>query len=323
MEERVRSEILGQMEEILSAEQLSILGDVLAKVLRVYKVERANELVVYDRSNDKLLNLFIASLRLEGKAESTLFQYRLAVTDMLGCVGKRIPNVTTNDIRFYLAEYQRKGVSKLTVDNRRRCLSSFFAWLTVEEYIVKNPMLRFKKIKADKKVKKAFSDSDIEKLRTNCKTKRERALIEFLLSTGCRVSEVVNLDLNSVDLVSREAVVFGKGSKERKVYISDRALFYLLTYLDGRDAGPVFLARGKKRISKQSIEKMLHNLGERSCVDNVHPHRFRRTFATNALNKGMPVQHVQRILGHQSLDTTMIYCEVNEDLVKSEHRKIA
>lgn len=148
MEERVRSEILGQMEEILSVEQLSILVDVLAKVLRVYKVERANELVVYDRSNDKLLNLFIASLRLEGKAESTLFQYRLAVTDMLWCVGKRIPNVTMNDIRFYLAEYQRKGVSKLTVDNRRRCLSSFFAWLTVEEYIVKNPMLRIKKTEA-------------------------------------------------------------------------------------------------------------------------------------------------------------------------------
>lgn len=330
MEEIMRAEIMDGMQGLISTEQMAILGNVLAKVMVKYNIQvKSNEVGFLDNSNEKLKNRFVASLRLEGKSEKTLEQYALAIDMLLKDVDKRITDITTNDIRYHLAIYQQSGVKNSTVDNRRRNLSSLFSWLAREEFIEKNPMLRIGKIKSTMVVRKAFSDSEIEMLKNaSIKTrnpKRDRALIEFLLSTGCRVSEVVNLNISDVDFMRGECVVHGKGNKDRKVYISDKALLYLRNYLSSRkDCSDVlFTNRLNDRWSKQSIEKIIRSIGDMACVSNAHPHRFRRTFATNALNKGMPVQCLQKILGHKSLDTTMVYCNVDDDTIRHEHKKIA
>lgn len=329
--ERLRGDLLQEMSQELTGQQIEALGDVLTRLLSRYEItEKQYEVGFLDGSNESLKKKFIGSLRLEGKSEQTLDQYGLAIDMMLSDLGKNISDITTNDIRYHLAMYQStRNVSKLTVDNKRRNLSSFFAWLTREEYIEKNPMLRIKKIKSEAVVKLPFSDNDLERLKNAAgftrNRKRDRALIELLLSTGCRVSEVVHIDLIDVDAVRKEIIVTGKGNKQRKVYLSDKALYYLNEYISSRrDNHPaLFVNRSGQRWSKQSIEKLLHTIGDRAGVDNVHPHRFRRTFATNALTKGMPVQYLQKILGHRSLDTTMIYCTVDDDSIKFEHRKIA
>jgi site-specific recombinase XerD len=264
-------------------------------------------------------------------SEGTLEQYALAIDMLLADIGKRLPDIKTNDIRYHLAMYQTtRNVEKATVDNRRRNLSSFFSWLAKEEIIIKSPMIRIAKIKSEVEVKLPFSDDDIEKMR--CATmvtrnsKRDRALIEFMLTTGCRVSEIVNLDISHVNFLREEAIVKGKGNKERKVYISRTAMHYLQEYISDREINadsPLFANKSGKRWSKQSIEKLIKSIAKKVEVDNAHPHRFRRTFATNALNKGMPVQCLQKILGHQSLDVTMRYCTVDDDTARIEHRRVA
>lgn len=264
-------------------------------------------------------------------SEGTLEQYALAIDMLLADIGKRLPDIKTNDIRYHLAMYQTtRNVEKATVDNRRRNLSAFFSWLAKEEIIIKSPMIRIAKIKSEVEVKLPFSDDDIEKMR--CATmvtrnsKRDRALIEFMLTTGCRVSEIVNLDISHVNFLREEAIVKGKGNKERKVYISRTAMHYLQEYISDREINadsPLFANKSGKRWSKQSIEKLIKSIAKKVEVDNAHPHRFRRTFATNALNKGMPVQCLQKILGHQSLDVTMRYCTVDDDTARIEHRRVA
>ena len=326
MEERFRAELLEKL-AILGKDVVEQVDRALIGLLNNYAiVKKTNEVAIYDNTNYKILGRYVAALRLEGKSEATIEQYQRAINKFMDNIGKPIKEVTTNDIRYHLSMYQSiRKVSKGTLDTERRYLSAFFTWLTAEEYIIKNPMLRIKKVKEDKKIKKAFDDCEIEKLRENCQTKREKALIEFLLSTGCRVSEVVGVDVKDIDFGKKECTVFGKGSKERTVYLTEKAIYYLQEYLDSRkkESHVLFANKSGKRWSKQSIEKCLKNLGKRAMVDKVHPHRFRRTFATNALNKGMPIQYVQRILGHKSMDTTLIYCVLDMESIKLEHRKVA
>ena len=326
MEERFRTELVDAISRMMTKEQIECLDNVLTVLLKRYSVKPLeNEIVVYDGNNKKLLNCFLVSMRLEGKAESSLEQYSRSIEAMMDEIGKPLIDITTNDIRYHLSIYQSTGVSKVTVDNKRRYLSTFFSWLTEEEYIYKNPMLRIKKVKQDKVIKKPFSDNDLERIREVVKRKRDKALIEFLLSTGCRVSEVVHLEIENIDMVKGECVVLGKGNKERKVYISERCMYHLSEYLYSRNDNDsaLFLNNHGNRLSKESMELLLKRIGEKAAVENVHPHRFRRTFATNALNRGMPLQHVQRLMGHKSLDTTMIYCTLDDDRIKLEHRKIA
>lgn len=326
MEERFRSELLMGLVEF-SKEVTEKVDRILTGLLQRYQItQKTTELIVYEEdTNILLMERYIASLRLEGKSEATLEQYKRAIEKLSESINKHFKDITTNDIRCHLARYQTlRKVCKSTLDNERRYLSAFFRWLTVEEYIEKNPMLRIKKVKSEKKIKKAFSDLELEKLRGACRTKREKALIEFFLSTGCRVSEVVGLDIDHVDFNKKECVVFGKGGKERTVYLSERCQYYLEEYLASRKKqGVLFSGKKEERWSKAAIEKCLKNMGERAGVRNVHPHRFRRTFATNALNKGMQLQYVQRILGHTSMDTTLIYCVVDTENMKMEHRKVA
>ena len=330
-EEVFRSEIMQSMIGIIDKEQMDKLGNVLTTLFTRYKVDnRCTEVGFVDGTNDNLKKRFIASLRLEGKSEATLRQYEMVIRMFFDDVQKNVTDITTNDIRYHLAMYQStRRVSNATIDNRRRILSSFFSWLTKEEYIDKNPILRISKIKSEVEVKIPFSHVDVEKMKVCASLtrngKRDRALIEFLMSTGCRVSEVVELDLDNVDFRKGECIVHGKGNKDRKVYLTDVCIEYLKEYLTNRkkQSDILFTNRNGDRWSKQSIEKIIKTIAQMAEVKNAHPHRFRRTFATNALNRGMPVQHLQKILGHKSLDTTMIYCQVDDDLIKFEHKKVA
>ena len=327
MTEQLRMEILNKVSELLGCDAASRIDNAVTLIICKYEVQvKKYEVAEYDDSNLILVRQYASSLKLEGKSDKTIYQYLLAIRLALNGIGKNIRDITTKDIRRYLAEYQeRKKISKSSLDNQRRYLSAFFSWLSTEEFILKNPMLRIKKIKADKIIKKPFSDTDVEKLRSSCKNIKEKALVEFLLTTGCRVSEVSALTIDNVDFIKNEAVVYGKGAKERKVYISDRAMYWLKKYIESRGILNVnlFLNRNKEGMTKQNIEVMVKKIGQRAGVENVHPHRFRRTFATNAINKGMKIQNVQAILGHSSLDTTMLYCSVNEQNVKMEHRMVA
>lgn len=296
-EEIFRNELMQSMIGVIDGEQMQKLGNAIATLFMRFKVEaKCTEVGFVDNTSENLRKRFIASLRLEGKSETTLRQYEMVIRMFFDDIQKNVDDITTNDIRYHLAMYQSvRKVSNATIDNRRRILSSFFSWLTKEEYIDKNPILRISKIK-----------SEVE-------------------STGCRVSEVVGLDLDNVDFRKGECIVHGKGNKDRKVYLTDVCLEYLNEYLSNRkvQSNVLFTNRNGERWSKQSIEKIIKTIAHMAEVKNAHPHRFRRTFATNALNRGMPVQHLQKILGHKSLDTTMIYCQVDDDLIKFEHKKVA
>lgn len=329
MEEKFRVELLGILDKCMAKEQVREVDMALTVLFQRYDVsERCTELaLVNEQGNEKILKTYIASMRLEGHSEHTLEQYSDAVRKLLQDIPKDFSEIRTNDVRYHLARYQSTHrVSAVTVDNKRRFLSTFFAWLTAEEIIPKNPMLRIKRIKQRQTDKKPFSAAELEKIRDSLQTAREKALVEFLLSTGCRVSEVANLQIGNIDSRAGECVVLGKGNKERTVYISDNAMYYLQKYLAGRRfcaSDPLFLNDRGRAMSKCSIEQLMHKIGKRAGVDKVHPHRFRRTMATNAMMRGLPIQYIQAILGHSKIDTTMIYCSVSKESVKAAYLKVA
>ena len=319
MEEKFRMELLGILDKCMEKEQIREVDMTLTVLFQKYDVN--------EQSNDKILKTYIASMRLEGHSEHTLEQYSDAVKKLLQDIPKDFAEIRTNDIRYHLALYQSTHkVSAVTVDNKRRFLSTFFAWLTAEEIIPKNPMLRIKRIKQKQTDKKPFSAAELEKIRDSLQTEREKALVEFLLSTGCRVSEVANLQIGNIDFRAGECTVLGKGNKERTVYISDNAMYYLQKYLAGRmisAADPLFVNDRGRAMSKCSIEQLVHKIGDRAGVEKVHPHRFRRTMATNVMMRGLPIQYIQAILGHSKIDTTMIYCSVSKEAVKAAYLKVA
>lgn len=325
--EELRRAVMQMMSSVLGNEQIVRLGNVLDIVLHDYRVERrTEEVIVYDNSNASKLKRFIATKRLEGLSEASLEQYYRTIDNMFNVISKPLERIETDDIRYYLSMYQeQRKVSKVTLNNMRRYFSTFFQWCTDEDIIGKNPMRRIKAIKQPKIIKEPFSDIEMEKIRQASSTVRDRALIEFLYSTGCRVSEVVHVSLNDIDFVHNSLIVYGKGNKQREVYISDKAMYWLRKYLDHRKDDTIYLfaGRGAKVLGKSGIESILRRIGDAAGVDRVHPHRFRRTIATNLINKGMPVQEVQQMLGHSKLDTTMIYCTVDKDNVKAAHRKYA
>ena len=329
MEEKFRVELLGILDKCMAKEQIREVDMALTVLFQHYDVsERCTELaLVNEQSNDKILKTYIASMRLEGHSEYTLEQYSDAVRKLLQDIPKDFSEIRTNDVRYHLARYQSTHkVSAVTVDNKRRFLSTFFAWLTAEEIIPQNPMLRIKRIKQKQADKKPFSAAELEKIRDSLQTAKEKALVEFFLSTGCRVSEVANLQIGNIDFRAGECVVLGKGNKERTVYISDNAMYYLQKYLVERRfcaSDPLFLNGRGKEMSKCSIEQLVHKIGDRAGVEKVHPHRFRRTMATNAMMRGLPIQYIQAILGHSKIDTTMIYCSVSKESIKAAYLKVA
>ena len=327
MEEKFRVELLMMLDKSMSKELVSVVDMALTALFQKYDVSEAcTDLAVCDDSNERIINTYIASMRLEGRSEKTLKQYYDALTKLLDEIPKSIKDIRTNDIRYHLAHYQATHkVSNATVNNKRKFLSAFFVWATREEIVDKNPMLKINSIKDKYVTKKPFSDIELAKIRDALEDNREKALVEFLLSTGCRVSEVAGLKVGNIDFRTGECVVLGKGNKERTVYLNNKSMYYLERYIGGFvDADrPLFMNARDRGMTKQNIEELVRIIGKRAGVSKVHPHRFRRTMATNAMKRGMPVQYIQVILGHSKLDTTMIYCIYDKEVVKAEYLKVA
>lgn len=270
--------------------------------------------------------MFLEAKKIEGCSERRIQYYGTTINKMLGMVTDPIRKITTEQIREFLSEYQKiNNCSKVTVDNVRRNISSFFSWLEEENYILKSPMRRIHKIKTNKQVKEVISDEDIEKLRDNCPCQRDLAIIDLLYSTGIRVGELVNLNITDIDLDARECVVFGKGGKERKVYFDAKAKLHVQEYIDSRtDSNPalfVTLDSPHDRLKISGVEIRVRQLGRQLSLQRIFPHKFRRSTATRAIDKGMPIEQVQKLLGHSQIDTTMQYAIVSQNNVKSSHQK--
>ena len=319
MEEKLVA-ILNEMAEHLSIAQMKKLQEVLVKNLS------ENEPARTDISNDQYLKMFLDAKQVEGCSGRTIQYYRVSIERLLKKIDKPVRKYDTEEIREYLSSYQQtNNCSKVTVDNVRRNLSSFFSWLEEEDYILKSPMRRIHKIKTKQPVKEVISDEAIEQLRDNCGCARDLAMIDLLYSTGIRVGELVNLNIADIDFEARECIVFGKGDKERKVYFDAKAKLHLLEYINSRsDENPalfVTLDSPHDRLKISGVEIRIRELGRRLNLTKIHPHKFRRTMATRAIDKGMPIEQVQRILGHSQIDTTMQYAMVNQNNVKASHQK--
>jgi len=278
------------------------------------------------KENHELLMSFLSAKQIEGCSEKTINYYRNTIFKMLKSVNLKIESITTDDLRKYLAEYKNQSnASKSTIDNIRRVLSSFFSWLEDEGYISKNPVRRIHRIKTKRVVKDVLSDENFEVLRDKCDNIRDLAMIELLASTGIRVGELVNLNIDDVLFSERECVVLGKGDSERIVYFDAKTKIHLQKYLESRnDNNPalfVSLRKPHNRLGISGVEKRMRKLGMEAKIKKIHPHKFRRTMATNAIDKGMPIEQVQRLLGHVQIDTTMQYAMVNQNNVKISHRK--
>lgn len=319
MEEKMVN-ILNEMGEYLSIAQMKKLQEVLLKNLSESEVQKS------EISNIDYLQMFLDAKRIEGCSERTLQYYKMTIEKLLWNIDVSIRKITTEEIRSYLSAYQKiNNCSKVTIDNIRRNISSFFSWLEEEDYILKSPMRRIHKIKTKQQVKEVITDEAIEKLRDHCSCVRDLAMIDLLYSTGIRVGELVNLNISDIDFEARECVVFGKGDKERRVYFDAKAKLHLQDYLNSRsDENPalfVTLDSPHDRLKISGVEIRMRKLGRSLNLSRIHPHKFRRTMATRAIDKGMPIEQVQKILGHSQIDTTMQYAIVNQNNVKTAHQK--
>lgn len=314
---------------MLTDEQLQAVQDALILQLNSYEIqERTTEVAVIDDSPDAMLSKFIATKRIEGKSEGTIQRYHDACYMMIHTLCKPLYEITTYDLRYYLASYKaQRKVSNRTLDGLRRCFSSFFGWLSAEGLIGRNPCAALSQIKYTKVVKKPYTGPEMERLKQACTSIRDLALLEFLYASGCRVSEVVRLNRSDINFLSRDAIVLGKGNKERTIYLTPVALMHLTDYLNSRkDNNPCLFASLKApydRLSKAGIETALKMIGKRAGVENVHPHRYRRTLATNLLDRGANIQDVAAILGHADLKTTQIYCYISQANVQAAYRRYA
>lgn len=324
MKEHLINEVQRRMLSYLNNEQQAQLGIILNEVFQ-------GVTVVFGEKHDEKdpivpIDTFITAKRIEGCSEKTLKYYRNTIEAMLNGIDKTAQQITTEDLRIYLASYQReRGSSKVTIDNIRRILSSFFSWLEDEDVILKSPIRRIHKVKTAKVVKDTYTDEALELMRDNCSNTRDLAIIDLLASSGMRVGELVMLNREDINFNERECVVIGKGNKERLVYFDARTKIHLQNYLNERtDINPALFVSLKvphERLMIGGVEMRLRELGKRLNLSKVHPHKFRRTLATSAIDKGMPIEQVQQLLGHQKIDTTMHYAMVKQQNVKLAHRK--
>lgn len=324
--EKLIIEIEQEMMNLLNNAQIEKLHKVLVKHLdglafvdEIAEKKLANEDVDY-------CNIFICAKQVEGCSEKSIKYYRSTIENMLKVLDKPVKHITTEDLRGYLAEYhKRNNCSKVTIDNVRRILSTFFSWLEDENYVLKSPVRRIHKIKTGKVVKETYTDEHLEMMRDNCKEIRDIAIIDLLNSTGMRVGELVKLNITDVDFNERECIVEGKGDKQRRVYFDARTKIHLQNYLSSRvDNNPalfVSLIEPYNRLNISGVEIRMRDLGKKLNINKVHPHKFRRTLATRAIDKGMPIEQVQQLLGHQKIDTTLQYAMVSQNNVKTSHRK--
>ena len=327
MKDRIINDVLRMMQGVLNNAQLVKLQEALEwRLVTVSVIPIDTDNTKADPDNMELLSMFLDAKRVEGCSEKTIRYYRSTLQKMFGDLRISMVQVRTEDLRSYLSEYRKKtGCSKANIDNLRRIFSSFFSWLEDENLILKSPVRRIHKVKYEKQVKETYSDETMETLRDGCTCIRDLAMIDLLSSTGIRVSELVGLNRADVDFEGRECVVFGKGSKERPVYFDARTKVHLRNYLDSRnDDNPalfVSLQNPHERLEISGVEIRVRELGRKLGVGRVHPHKFRRTLATRAIDKGMPVEQVQRLLGHSKIETTMEYAMVDQNNVKTSHKK--
>lgn len=327
MNNQLITEIEQSMLNCLDNSQMEKLHKVLTRCLSNVICKEINPgEESFEFSNKELLARFESSKNIEGCSERTIKYYNSTITKMMSTLNKHITHLTTDDLRGYLSDYQKiNNCSKANIDNIRRNLSSFFSWLEEENYILKSPMKRIHKIKTDKVIKETYSDEIMETLRDNASCVRDLAIIDLLASTGMRVGELVKLNRVDIDFENRECVVFGKGNKERPVYFDARTKIHLKNYLAEReDSNPalfVSLDQPHNRLNISGVEIRLRSLGKKLGINKVHPHKFRRTMATKAIDKGMPIEQVQNLLGHSQIDTTMQYAMVSQNNVKQSHRK--
>lgn len=327
MKEQIISTIIGKVAAVVAADQLAKIKCIFADVLADYDVTPApckQKQVV--KNNVQLLEAFISAKRIEGCSDKTLKYYQNTIAAWLAENTTPLADVTTNDIRRYLSAVQsHNNSSKVTIDNVRRIFSSFFSWLEDEDYIVKSPVRRIHKVRSEVTVKETISDEQLEILRDTCTELRDLAMVDFLVSTGVRVGELVKINRADIDFNERQCVVLGKGNKERTVYFNARAKVHLQNYLasrsDDENALFVSLSAPHARLTISGVETRLRQLGKAANICRIHPHKFRRTLATMAIDKGMPIEQVQRLLGHTKIDTTLHYAMVNQNNVKIAHRK--
>ena len=325
LKEIVKNEVLQNMIHQLKDEQYEKLKEVLDMVLVHYKIEEIKD-ELNGEDNQHYVESFLSSKRLEGCSEKTLHYYESTIQILLDKVQKHVKHVTTDDLRKYLTDYQNDHKSsRVTIDNIRRILSSFFSWLEDEDYIVKSPVRRIHKVKSATTIKETYSDESLELMRDNCNSLRDLALIDILASTGMRVGELVLLNVDDINFNERECVVFGKGDKERIVYFDARTKIHLQNYINSRnDENKALFVSIKKpynRLSIGAIETIIRNLGKQLDIPKAHPHKFRRTLATKAIDKGMPIEQLQKLLGHQKIDTTLQYAMVKQSNVKIAHKR--
>lgn len=327
MKEKFIQEITDSMTGVLTVDQMTQLNSVLLQTVSRYTLIEDGDKIQEDIvSNNRLLEIFLSAKLVEGCSAKTIRYYETTVKQLFKYMPKAVKEYTTDDLRAYLAVFQKKHKSsKVTIDNIRRIFSSFFSWLEDEDFILKSPVRRIHKVKTGEQVKEVISDENLEKLRDNCKCIRDLAIIDMLASTGMRVGELVKLNRNDVNFAERECIVFGKGNKERVVYFNARAKLHLQEYLasrkDKNQALFVSLDKPHVRLQISGVEMRLRDLGRGLKIPRIHPHKFRRTLATMAIDKGMPVEQVQKLLGHVKIDTTMRYAMVNQTNVKLSHRK--
>ena len=325
MKEQIIQEIMCMMMSVLDNEQSEKLLDTLEISLSGKEVIEIADIGI-SRAETDYVGLFLTSKRIEGCSDKTISYYESTISKMHEYIGKKAPNITTDDLRGYLSYYQtERKASKVTIDNIRRILSSYYSWLEDEDFILKSPVRRIHKIKTTKVVKDTYSDEDLELMRDNCSCLRDLAIIDMLASTGMRVGELVKLNREDVNFNERECVVLGKGDKERLVYFDARTKLHLQNYLESRsdDYCGLFVTLNNpvSRLTINAVEVRLRELGRELGLAKVHPHKFRRTLATTAIDKGMPIEQVQTLLGHQKIDTTMQYAMVKQQNVKTSHRK--
>ena len=324
MIQEIKNEIMQKMLSVLNNAQLEQLSEVLD--IAFFGVTAVFSDRTEEDSNDKLVDSFISSKRIEGCSEKSLKYYQKTINNMLGAVGKQVKHIDTDDLRKYLTNYQEdNNSSRVTIDNIRRILSSFFSWLEEENYIMKSPVRRIHKIKTASTIKDTYTDDALEQMRDDCTDLRDLALIDMLSSTGMRVGELVLLNRSDIDFEERECVVLGKGNKERIVYFDARTKLHLKQYLDSRtddnEALFVSLKAPYNRLEIGGVEVRIRKIGKRLNIHKAHPHKFRRTLATMAIDKGMPIEQLQQLLGHRRIDTTLQYAMVKQSNVKIAHRK--
>ena len=325
--EDILNDIVSEIKDVLNDEQMMQVSSSIKDVLAKYEInKKASNEERREKENTELLETFLSAKKIEGCSDKTIHYYQSSIVKLLKGLSKCIKEICTNDIRRYLAEIQEKNnLSKVTIDNLRRIFSSFFSWLEDEDYIAKSPVRRIHKVRTDTLVKEVLSDENIETLRDSCNEPRDLAMIDLLLSTGVRVGELVKMNRDDIDFQERQCKVFGKGNKEREVYFNARTKIHLQRYLESRtDDNPalfVSLAKPHTRLTISGVEMRLRKLGKEAHLYKVHPHKFRRTLATMAIDRGMPIEQVQKLLGHVRIDTTLHYAMVNQQNVKIAHRK--